>query len=43
MIGLMVGLEMQRRLDPGAVTDDTAVAGLRALAASGSGAPGGSG
>ena len=33
MIGLMVGLEMQRRLDPGAVTDATAVAGLRALSA----------
>ena len=31
MIGLMVGLEMQRRLDPGAVTDADAVAGLRAL------------
>ena len=33
MIGLMVGLEMQRRLDPEAVSDETAVAGLRALAA----------
>ena len=31
MIGLMVGLEMQRRLDPSAVTDDLAVAGLRSL------------
>ena len=32
LIGLMVGLEMQRRLDPGAVSDDLAVAGLEALA-----------
>ena len=31
VIGLMVGLEMQRRLDPDAVPDDLAVAGLRAL------------
>lgn len=33
MIGLMVGLEMQRRLDPDAVPDRLAVLGLRALAA----------
>lgn len=32
MIGLMVGLEMQRRLDPGSVSDADAVAALRALA-----------
>lgn len=32
MIGLMVGLEMQRRLDPAAVPDLLAVLGLRALA-----------
>ena len=32
MIGLLVGLEMQRRLDPGAVPDRLAVLGLRALA-----------
>lgn len=32
MIGLMVGLEMQRRLDPAAVPDHLAVLGLRALA-----------
>lgn len=31
MIGLMVGLEMQRRLDPEAVSDQVAVAGLSAL------------
>lgn len=31
MIGLMVGLEMQRRLDPASVTDDAAVAALAAL------------
>lgn len=31
MIGLMVGLEMQRRVDPEAVDDALAVAGLRAL------------
>ncbi|MHB1855047.1 MAG: TetR/AcrR family transcriptional regulator [Acidimicrobiales bacterium] len=31
VIGLMVGLEMQRRLEPDAVPDDLAVAGLRAL------------
>jgi AcrR family transcriptional regulator len=31
LIALMIGLEMQRRLDPGAVSDDLAVAGLRAL------------
>lgn len=33
MIGLMVGLEMQRRLEPSAVPDRLAVLGLRALAA----------
>ena len=32
MIGLMIGLEMQRRLDPPAVPDRLAVLGLRALA-----------
>jgi AcrR family transcriptional regulator len=32
LIALMIGLEMQRRLDPDAVTDETALAGLRALA-----------
>jgi len=31
LIGLMVGLEMQRRLDPDAVSDALAVAGLEAL------------
>jgi AcrR family transcriptional regulator len=35
MIGLMIGLEMQRRLDPAAVPDRLAVLGLRALAAIG--------
>ena len=35
MIGMMVGLEMQRRLDPDAVSSETAIAGLRSLAASG--------
>ena len=32
IIGLLIGLEMQRRLEPSAVPDDLAVAGLRALA-----------
>ena len=31
LIGLMVGLEMQRRLDPAAVSDELAVVGLQAL------------
>lgn len=31
LIALMLGLEMQRRLDPGSVSDETALAGLRAL------------
>jgi AcrR family transcriptional regulator len=31
VLALLLGLEMQRRLDPGAVTDDLAVRGLRAL------------
>jgi AcrR family transcriptional regulator len=31
VIALMIGLEMQRRLDPDAVTDDLALAGLRSL------------
>jgi AcrR family transcriptional regulator len=31
VIALMIGLEMQRRLDPAAVSDDLALAGLRAL------------
>jgi AcrR family transcriptional regulator len=31
VIALMIGLEMQRRLDPDAVSDDLALAGLRAL------------
>ena len=35
MIGLMVGLEMQRRIDPSAVDDQLAVDGLAALAALG--------
>jgi len=31
LIGLVIGLEMQRRLDPTAVPDELALAGLRAL------------
>jgi AcrR family transcriptional regulator len=31
VFGLLLGLEMQRRLDPSAVPDDTAIAGLRRL------------
>jgi AcrR family transcriptional regulator len=31
LIALVIGLEMQRRLDPGAITDELALAGLRAL------------
>ena len=31
VIALMIGLEMQRRLDPDAVGDDLALAGMRAL------------
>jgi AcrR family transcriptional regulator len=31
MIGLLIGLEMQHRLDPAAVTDEIALAALRAL------------
>jgi len=31
MIALLIGLEMQRRIDPGAVSDDLALSGLRAL------------
>ncbi|HWW53877.1 MAG TPA: helix-turn-helix domain-containing protein [Acidimicrobiales bacterium] len=31
LIALMIGLEMQRRLDPGAVDDEVALAGLRVL------------
>lgn len=31
LIGLVIGLEMQRRLDPSAVSDDLALRGLRAL------------
>lgn len=31
VLGLMIGLEMQRRVDPDAVTDETALAGLLAL------------
>jgi hypothetical protein len=31
MIGLLIGLEMQHRLDPAAVTDEIALASLRAL------------
>lgn len=31
MIGLLIGLEMQHRLDPTAITDEIAVAALRAL------------
>jgi AcrR family transcriptional regulator len=34
LIGLMIGLEMQRRLDPAAVPDDVASRGMRALLAS---------
>lgn len=33
VIALLLGLEMQHRLDPAAVTDDVAIAGLRALLA----------
>jgi AcrR family transcriptional regulator len=32
MIGLLIGLEMQHRLDPTAITDDVALAALRAVA-----------
>jgi AcrR family transcriptional regulator len=32
MIGLLIGLEMQHRLDPDAVTDEIALAALRAVA-----------
>jgi AcrR family transcriptional regulator len=31
LIALVVGLEMQRRLDPAAISDELAIAGLRAL------------
>jgi AcrR family transcriptional regulator len=31
LIAMLIGLEMQHRVDPGAVTDEMAVAGLRAL------------
>ena len=31
VIALMIGLEMQRRLDPDAVSDELARAGLRTL------------
>ena len=31
LVALLIGLEMQHRVDPGAVTDEMAVAGLRAL------------
>jgi AcrR family transcriptional regulator len=31
LIGLLIGLEMQHRLEPGAVTDDVALAALRAV------------
>jgi hypothetical protein len=31
LLGLLLGLEMQHRLDPDAVPDDVAVGGLRAL------------
>jgi AcrR family transcriptional regulator len=31
LIGLVIGLEMQRRLDPSAIPDELALAGLRAL------------
>ena len=31
LVGLLLGLEMQHRVDPDAVTDEVAVAGLRAL------------
>lgn len=31
LLALVLGLEMQRRLDPGAISDDLAVAGLRTL------------
>jgi AcrR family transcriptional regulator len=34
LIGLMIGLEMQRRLDPTAVPDEVAYRGMRALLAS---------
>jgi hypothetical protein len=31
VFALLIGLDMQRRLDPDAVTDETALAGLNAL------------
>ena len=31
LIGLLLGLEMMRRVDPGAVTDDMAIAALRGV------------
>ena len=34
LIGLLLGLEMMRRVDPGAVTDEVAVAALRGVVAS---------
>jgi AcrR family transcriptional regulator len=37
MIALLIGLEMQRRIDPGAVSDDLALSGLRALLGAGRG------
>jgi AcrR family transcriptional regulator len=37
LIGLVIGLEMQRRLDPDAVSDDLALQGLRALLGDASG------
>lgn len=38
LIGLLLGMEMMRRVDPGAVTDDMAVAALRGVVASTMGA-----
>jgi hypothetical protein len=34
VIGLLLGLEMMRRIDPDAVTDDIAIAALRGVVAS---------
>lgn len=34
LIGLLLGLEMMRRVDPGALTDDQAIAALRGVVAS---------
>jgi AcrR family transcriptional regulator len=38
VIGLLLGMEMMRRIDPGAVTDEMAIAALRGVVASTTGA-----